>query len=193
MEHINHIDQRIKHLSYGQVSSPLKNYVQICLSHLESHWEKTKQNILKDYPTSYISQSICKEDLQISPSDFGFHNALKTQNGPIFFDFEFSGWDDPAKTVIDFFLQPKVPVSKAYFERITNGFCLRLSKEELLVRIDCLHSILRVKWICIILNILNKNRRKEMKQTVQNFDKITQDRVKYVQNILEGKERFGVY
>ena len=43
------------------------------------------------------------EDLQISPSDFGFHNALRTNTGPVFFDFEFSGWDDPAKTIIDFF------------------------------------------------------------------------------------------
>ena len=43
----------------------------------------------------------------LSPSDFGFHNALRHPGGGVFFlDFEYFGWDDPAKMVSDFLLHP---------------------------------------------------------------------------------------
>ncbi len=41
----------------------------------------------------------------VSPSDFGFHNALLDDGGAIsFLDFEYSGRDDPAKLDLRFFL-----------------------------------------------------------------------------------------
>lgn len=43
----------------------------------------------------------------LSPSDFGFHNALRRTDGRIvFLDFEYFGWDDPAKLVSDFLWHP---------------------------------------------------------------------------------------
>ncbi len=46
-------------------------------------------------------------DRILSPSDFGFHNALKLENGTIIFiDFEYFGWDDPVKLLSDFLLHP---------------------------------------------------------------------------------------
>ena len=43
----------------------------------------------------------------LSPSDFGFHNALKTADGGItFLDFEYFGWDDPVKLAADTILHP---------------------------------------------------------------------------------------
>src|SRR5262249_2973278 len=48
-------------------------------------------------------------DRRLSPSDFGFHNALRTESGRLrFLDFEYAGWDDLAKTVADFFCQVAV-------------------------------------------------------------------------------------
>src|SRR5262245_35817110 len=45
-------------------------------------------------------------DRRLSPSDFGFHNAIRTESGRLrFLDFEYAGWDDLAKTVADFFCQ----------------------------------------------------------------------------------------
>ena len=52
-------------------------------------------------------------DRVVSPSDFGFHNALRTEDGRLaFLDFEYAGWDDPAKLVCDFELQPAVPAPR---------------------------------------------------------------------------------
>ncbi len=43
----------------------------------------------------------------LSPSDFGFHNAIRRPAGTLaFVDFEYFGWDDPAKTIVDFLLHP---------------------------------------------------------------------------------------
>jgi hypothetical protein len=45
----------------------------------------------------------------LSPSDFGFHNALRRPDGSlVFIDFEYFGWDDPVKLVCDFLWHPAV-------------------------------------------------------------------------------------
>jgi hypothetical protein len=43
----------------------------------------------------------------LSPADFGVHNALRDAAGHLhFLDFEYFGWDDPAKLTADFLLHP---------------------------------------------------------------------------------------
>ncbi len=42
----------------------------------------------------------------LSPSDVGFHNALRTPAGLAFLDFEYFGWDDPVKLVADVLWHP---------------------------------------------------------------------------------------
>ena len=54
-----------------------------------------------------FAQQISSEQRTLSPSDFGFHNALRQPDGRIIFlDFEYFGWDDPAKMIADFLLHP---------------------------------------------------------------------------------------
>jgi hypothetical protein len=90
----------------------------------------------------------------LSPSDFGFHNALRRPDGSlVFIDFEYFGWDDPAKTVADFLLQPAVPVP----ERLR-----RPCGRELLGvyrpaadpgrRLSPVYALLAIKWCLIVLN-----------------------------------------
>ena len=46
---------------------------------------------------------LAPEQQTLSHSDFGFHNALRTDGGElVFVDFEYFGWDDPVKLVADF-------------------------------------------------------------------------------------------
>ncbi len=41
------------------------------------------------------------------PSDFGFHNSLRRNDGSLaFVDFEYFGWDDPVKMTADILLHP---------------------------------------------------------------------------------------
>ena len=49
----------------------------------------------------------------LSPSDFGSHNALLTADQQTFFiDFEYFGWDDPAKLVCDVYWHPGMKLSE---------------------------------------------------------------------------------
>lgn len=95
-----------------------------------------------------------KEERCISPSDFGFHNARIDKNHRLsFVDFEYAGWDDPAKLVCDFFWQPavKVPIEhKAVFFDAALKFSNRtdLHKE----RIKALDPLFGLKWCCIMMN-----------------------------------------
>jgi hypothetical protein len=86
----------------------------------------------------------------LSPSDFGFHNALSTGQGRlVFLDFEYAGRDDPAKLVTDFFCQPQVPIPPGYRDR----FLSRLNLDQLaLARCELLREACRIKWACILLN-----------------------------------------
>ncbi|MHB8834628.1 MAG: aminoglycoside phosphotransferase family protein [Candidatus Methylomirabilia bacterium] len=91
----------------------------------------------------------------LSPSDFGFHNALRRPDGTlVFFDFEYFGWDDPAKTVADFLLQPGVPVPGS----LRRPFCRRMADvygpaAELDRRLPPIYALLSLKWCLIVLNI----------------------------------------
>ncbi len=90
----------------------------------------------------------------LSPSDFGFHNALLTPDKVVrFIDFEYAGWDDPAKLVCDFFCQVEVPVPREYFDSFAHaiaGGCLEPPAH--VIRMRKLLPVYRVKWCCIVLN-----------------------------------------
>jgi len=93
------------------------------------------------------------DDVCVSPSDFGFHNALVDNGKVTFLDFEYAGRDDPAKLVSDFFCQPEIPVPVEYhsdfIERIADGLALSLESRA---RCRILLDTYRIKWSCIILN-----------------------------------------
>ena len=88
----------------------------------------------------------------LSPSDFGFHNALLDAKGQLrFFDFEYAGWDDPAKTVCDFFAQVEVPVPREYWSNVIAGIS-PIAGADLAWRAKLLQPLYLVKWCCIVLN-----------------------------------------
>lgn len=90
----------------------------------------------------------------LSPSDFGFHNAILAADGRLrFIDFEYAGWDDPSKLICDFFCQPAVPAPPAAFDRFARAVAAELPHPELhRTRAALLPPVYRVKWVCIMLN-----------------------------------------
>lgn len=101
----------------------------------------------------------------ISPSDFGFHNAIRENSDAIrFIDFEYAGWDDPGKTAGDFFSQIAVPVPFEYHEHFV-AECMSMfpGSEQLGERARMLRPVYQMKWCCIALNVflkVNLDRRK---------------------------------
>jgi hypothetical protein len=90
----------------------------------------------------------------LSPSDFGFHNALREPSGALrFVDFEYAGWDDPAKLVGDFFNQVQVPVPPALFGAFARRVAAQFADPERnLARYELLLPVYAMKWITIMLN-----------------------------------------
>ncbi|MBC8232344.1 aminoglycoside phosphotransferase family protein [bacterium] len=101
-----------------------------------------------------LDTEIARQDRCLSPSDFGFHNAILSDDGRLrFIDFEYAGWDDPAKTVCDFFCQPAVPVPLDYYDIFVEEMISNLSEPEMYrQRIALLLPVYQLKWCCILLN-----------------------------------------
>ena len=90
----------------------------------------------------------------VSPADFGFHNAMLGPDGGVrFFDFEYGGWDDPAKTIDDFFLQPALPIPAGLRERFADAVLDGWPDGgRLRERAQLMYPMFALKWCCIMLN-----------------------------------------
>jgi len=90
----------------------------------------------------------------LSPSDFGFHNALRCPDGSIvLLDFEYFGKDDPAKMIADFVLHPAMELSESdkrfYVERMLQCFSADRGLPDRLV---LSYPLFGLKWCMILLN-----------------------------------------
>lgn len=93
-------------------------------------------------------------DRILSPSDFGFHNALRVSNGLAFTDFEYFGWDDPAKAICDIALHPGSALPEQQARRFVERTAPLMAEDIsfLFTRIRALYPIFASIWCLIILN-----------------------------------------
>lgn len=121
--------------------------------HLRPMWLRLQANLMKVLASSKINLPLPTDDRIISPSDFGFHNVLESQDELFFLDFEYAGWDDPAKLICDFICQPELPVTRAqgqqFMEELMTEMDLRKTLKQ---RVKLLLPLHRLKWCCILLN-----------------------------------------
>jgi thiamine kinase-like enzyme len=90
----------------------------------------------------------------LSPSDFGFHHALRDGQGRLaFVDFEYFGWDDPAKTMADFLLHPAMAMTAAQRREFAAGMIALFDDDpRLAARARILYPWFALKWALILLN-----------------------------------------
>jgi Phosphotransferase enzyme family len=101
-----------------------------------------------------FSTEIPIPDRTLSPSDFGFHNALRKPSGEVvFLDFEYFGWDDPAKMICDFILHPAMQVTADDKRRFVRQLLDGMADVKLLAeRVEVLYPVFGLKWVLILLN-----------------------------------------
>jgi hypothetical protein len=93
------------------------------------------------------------EKRTLSPSDFGFHNALRRDGRLVFLDFEYFGWDDPVKLTVDFVLHPGMDLTSADTKEWLEGVAAIYGRDpDFPGRLRRLYPILALKWCLIILN-----------------------------------------
>ena len=118
--HLECVENRIDKLLELNGPSPIeREAVQFIHGDLLKSWRELAESVHKQAGQWGLSleEKVAKSDRCLSPSDFGFHNAILATDGQLrFIDFEYAGWDDPAKTIADFFSQPAVPVPLEYYD-----------------------------------------------------------------------------
>ena len=118
-------------------------------------WARVRAQIIEMAPENGgVDRKLAPPECCLSPSDFGFHNALRMPAGRLrFVDFEYAGWDDPAKTIADFANQPDVLLD-ARLSAIFAARVLALFSDgpSLAARLRLLTPLYQIKWACICLN-----------------------------------------
>jgi hypothetical protein len=152
-EHLACVDRRMKRFIQLDCTRPVGHEARKLVDErLIPAWTRIRANVVAN--GAALDAPLQPGDRCLSPSDFGFHNSIDDGSGRLkFVDFEYAGWDDPAKTVCDFFCQPDVVVPPSFFGSVSRAFVADLSDPEShLRRIDLLLPVYRVKWCCIMLN-----------------------------------------
>lgn len=154
-DHITCVDARVQRLTTIQGPTDVDRLASVFVrDELVRAWEEIRYGTLACASEERLLLTVNAEDERLSPCDFGFHNAIRTTDDALrFIDFEYAGWDDPARTVCDFFCQPAVPAPAAQFDAVATRLTSGLSDPEQHVRrIGLLFPVYQVKWCCILLN-----------------------------------------
>ena len=101
-----------------------------------------------------FDKPLATESRTLSPSDFGLHNAIRRPGGGLaFVDFEYFGWDDPAKTIVDFLLHPGMQLPDALKRRFAAKAQALFADIPLLPeRTRIVYPLFGLKWAVILLN-----------------------------------------
>ncbi|MFC1767464.1 phosphotransferase [Candidatus Margulisiibacteriota bacterium] len=114
--------------------------------------EEVRKHIFKNLKDT--ARELIRDERTLSQSDVGFHNIIKSQKGELFFiDFEYYGWDDPAKLISDFYLSPDSQLPAKYRKEFFSKMNQVYGKEHVsLKRLPYVYLVLAVKWCLIMLN-----------------------------------------
>lgn len=140
----NIISHRLQRFQQAKIESPFNQQLFEFLDVIEEDIRSVEKHNMLDW------SQLLERDL-LSPSDFGFHNAIETTQGLIFIDFEYAGLDSSWKLFCDFYGQPakKVPLSSArLFFQCPLFAALLLQPKALLA----MYHLTLLKWCLIMLN-----------------------------------------
>jgi len=155
-EHVANTTKRVNRLSQIELTDEFdqsaKELIESILKPLWCEVNKFIDVVKKKNPL--IGRTLNVAEQWISPSDFGFHNAVEEKEGRLrFIDFEYAGWDDPAKLLCDFSNQPdRLLDSRLSGEFINTVIAQDVNPEFLHSRYLLLEPLYQIKWACIILN-----------------------------------------
>jgi hypothetical protein len=154
-DHLATVNRRVMRLDQLDIEAPgLEAVHGFVRGRLQPAWQAVKTAIEQAALERGVPLAKPIDRPVVSPSDFGFHNALIDSGGDaVFIDFEYAGRDDPAKLICDYFCQPERPVPAAFYRDFVSNLAsgLGLSDEDLW-RAPTLFAAYRVKWVCIMLN-----------------------------------------
>jgi hypothetical protein len=151
--HVGCVERRLARLTAVPADGALGEELHRFVGEIAMVWDALRAGLSGQLGDRF-EEVIGGSERVLSPSDFGFHNALRRADGRLcFIDFEYAGWDDPAKLVGDFFGQVAVPVAAEWYEEFASAVAaLCASPREARKRMDLLRPVYMLKWVLILLN-----------------------------------------
>ncbi len=151
-DYLASVDRRLSRLQSVPVTDETSQALHAWLAaSLLPVWAEVRRQTASRFSPDELRSALPAEGRCLSPSDFGFHNALCDDRGQVWFvDFEYAGWDDPAKMVCDFFWQVDVPAPRAAFSVMLDA--ARPFGHQVESRIEALIPLFGIKWCAIVLN-----------------------------------------
>jgi hypothetical protein len=145
--HLECVDHRVAAITTGRPD--------VVSNELSECWRRAAPIVRRAAASRKLDWEAALEQAErrISPSDFGFHNAILGPDQRLrFIDFEYAGWDDPAKTACDFLCQVQVPVPSELAHKFLEPLIADDSAPQARAdRIAVLLPVYRLKWCCIVL------------------------------------------
>lgn len=152
--HLDCVDRRMHRLESIPVRDPLDAQMLRWLQgELRPRWNAISAELSRSVADDELSRPLPAGLRCLSPSDFGFHNALVTSSGRLrFVDFEYAGWDDPAKLICDFYWQQELPAPRSTQPQLVAALAEGVAGRALEARVVRLFPVHGVKWCCLLLN-----------------------------------------
>lgn len=153
-DHLDLAENRLVRLLHGLPATPLADEVrEFVATQLWPCWTRLEEGLRRETAPSTRAAELSRRDQILSPSDFGFHNALVNDGAVYFVDFEYAGWDDPAKLICDFMCQPEIPVTASLGRQFMEDLVVHCPHPDAVrQRAQLLLPVHRLKWCCILLN-----------------------------------------
>jgi hypothetical protein len=156
---LERVDLRLPPLLALEPAHELDRLALTLIQKITERWTHVRSQTIAECVAHGIDPEaeIAADERAISPSDFGFHNALETPLQELrFVDFEYAGFDDPAKMMADFFCQPAVPVPLTYWNDFAHEAFAELPNPATIERrARLLLPAYRLRWCCIALNVFS--------------------------------------
>lgn len=112
------------------------------------------KNARKQAIAPFFDKRLARGKQSLIPADFGFHNALRSHSGKLYFiDFEYFGWDDPVRLTADTLLHPGMALDDDCLLRFRQGMLDIFKTDEAFEqRLIQLLPLYGIRWILILLN-----------------------------------------
>lgn len=124
-----------------------------CSRWLEDDHRRLTQQLKTKKQEAPIETEIPRQERVLSPSDVGIHNMLQMEDGLGFLDFEYAGWDDPAKFTADWILQPDNPLQLDQALYLVAAVNRQIGEGSWQERLTIVLEFNRLKWCAIMLNM----------------------------------------
>jgi hypothetical protein len=123
---------------------------------------------------------------RLIPADFGFHNVVREPAGKLrYIDFEYFGWDDPAKVTADFLLHPAMTLNEAEQRDFVSAMRAALAHDlDFDARLKRHIPLFALRWVLILFNPFRADRVSELPRDPSARDALFADRLGKAEKLL---------